>query len=198
MPKVTYGRTESLPGYNNVSISIRLKHESAKTALASARAFVLEEIDRELERVGEPARYDTSSSRADLLKAEIEGRPNIDFIVPRGLALPNTDRMQANHRRSYWVRNFPEAVACHSVDGFFAYMDSLSLVGVVTFYRDGILNVTVLQPRDTAAINATTLTWTDKSTAIEDAFSGNHNYVAATPELITWLRRQEEDNEHPF
>lgn len=67
MPKVTYGRTESLPGYNNVSISIRLKHESAKTALASARAFVLEAIDQERERAGEPARYDTTSPRADLV-----------------------------------------------------------------------------------------------------------------------------------
>lgn len=199
MPTVTYGRTESLPGYNNVYIRIRLKHKSAKTALAAALAFVLEAIDQERERVGEPARYDTTSPRADLLEAEIEGRPNISFIVPRGIALPHTDRMQANHRRSYLVRNFPKAISRDSVTGFLDYMDYLSLVGVVTFYRDDIFNVTVLQPLDTTAINAATLTWTDESTAIEDAFSGNHNYVAATPELIAWLRRQEEDNnEHPF
>lgn len=110
MNTLMYERTESLPGYRNVRIGTRIECQpgiSAAVALVSARAFVLEAIDIELEADGQPARYDTTSLRGDLLtlRGIVDGQ-DLSFIVPPKIRINGFVVEVENHRVSYLRKKY--------------------------------------------------------------------------------------------
>lgn len=202
---ITYERTESLTGYRNVKIGIRVDCEPGTTAdiaLIAAKAFVHSELDKELERAGEPARYDHTSPRGMViaLRGVAANGVEIEFIVPCRTYIPGFMEYDAGHRVSYLKEKYPCAhmrvTVARPAYSILSFLDSCGIVAVTDYHNDFKRMISILTPVQVPENFPYFLTWyenAEKAQAAIDTYENAHVVDAAT--ALAEIKKQVAESE---